>query len=118
MKAFVDYERLGKNINQARKHRGFTQEKLAELTGLSSTHISNVETGKTKVSLDSLVAISDCLNCSIDYLLEQSVTNSFFAEEKHYLNLLTDCTPEEKRLILDVSQKIKESYDKNIKHLL
>ena len=44
----LDYKAIGKRIKIQRIQREMTQEKLAELTGLSNPHISNVETGSTQ----------------------------------------------------------------------
>jgi transcriptional regulator with XRE-family HTH domain len=35
-------------LRHAREAKGLTQEQLAQRAGLTSVHISNVETGKTK----------------------------------------------------------------------
>lgn len=38
--------KIGKGIRYARKHAGLSQEGLANRCGISSTHISDLETGK------------------------------------------------------------------------
>lgn len=65
----LDYKAIGKRIKIQRIQREMTQEKLAELTGLSNPHISNVETGSTQVSLKSLIAIANALEITPDVLL-------------------------------------------------
>lgn len=54
---------LGLTISYYRKLKGMTQAQLAQATGLSRTHISNIEAPKTKtsVSLESLLLIADVL---------------------------------------------------------
>lgn len=37
---------LGKRIKEIRKKRGLTQEKLAELAGIETPSLSNIENGK------------------------------------------------------------------------
>lgn len=49
-----DYKLIGKRIKIARIRAGYTQEHLAELVDLSPTHLSNVETGSTRVSRNRL----------------------------------------------------------------
>lgn len=40
---------LGDMVREARERKGLTQEDLEELAGVSQTHISQIETGKTKM---------------------------------------------------------------------
>ena len=69
----IDYVALGQEIKKCREKKHMTLEKLAENVGLSSTHISNIETAHTKVSLTSLVTIANELEVSIDELLSNSL---------------------------------------------
>ena len=52
---------------------GITQEKLASLADLSPNFIGRIESNNSRVSLASLVKICDCLNSSMDYLLQDSL---------------------------------------------
>ena len=47
----IDYKSIGKRIKTARIRLDMTQERLAEQVNLSPSHLSNIETGTTKVSL-------------------------------------------------------------------
>ena len=60
----MDYEKLGDNIRNYREQRGFTQEKLAELSNISEKHLS-----KINIKIDTLVNIADALGTSVDKLL-------------------------------------------------
>ena len=46
----MDYEKLGDNIRNYREQRGFTQEKLAELSNISEKHLSKIERGKINIT--------------------------------------------------------------------
>ncbi|MCL2677886.1 MAG: helix-turn-helix domain-containing protein [Clostridiales bacterium] len=63
---------LGLNIAFYRKRNGLTQEVLAELAGISRTHLSNIEAKKVdkSLSLDVLFRISDALGVSASELFE------------------------------------------------
>ena len=50
----MDYEKLGDNIRNYREQRGFTQEKLAELSNISEKHLSKIERGKINIKIDTL----------------------------------------------------------------
>ena len=49
-----------------REHRGSTQKKLAETTGISVPYLSQLESGKRKGSTEVLVAIARALDLSLD----------------------------------------------------
>ena len=65
----MDYEKLGDNIRNYREQRGFTQEKLAELSNISDKHLSKIERGKINIKIDTLVNIANALGTSVDKLL-------------------------------------------------
>ncbi|MBU3699593.1 MAG: helix-turn-helix transcriptional regulator [Candidatus Kapabacteria bacterium] len=67
---------VGMNIRRVRKSAGWTQEKLAVNTQLSSDYISRLELGKENPTLDVLVRISACLHFEIGELFRPLETNS------------------------------------------
>ncbi len=58
------YIQLGLNIAYYRKLQGYTQEELAELSGISRSHISSIEAPNIiqNVSLEVLFNIASSLN--------------------------------------------------------
>ncbi|WP_099975173.1 helix-turn-helix domain-containing protein [Lactobacillus terrae] len=75
--------KIGSKIQIIRTNRGITQEKLAELSGLSSNFISKLERDSTKdISLSNLISITKALDISIDELLNLKITD----DEKYTLN--------------------------------
>ena len=56
-------------LQELRKHRGLTQEELAEALYVSRTAISKWESGRGYPSIDSLKEISGYFGVSIDNLL-------------------------------------------------
>ena len=68
----MDYEKLGNNIRNYREMRGFTQEKLAELSNISDKHLSKIERGKINIKIDTLVNIAAALSVSVDKLLSET----------------------------------------------
>ncbi len=67
---------LGDNLQEVRTQRGFTQERLAEKIGISTSFYANIERGVKGVSLYVLKQIADELEVSIDYLLTNKHMNS------------------------------------------
>ncbi len=62
-----------KRLNQTRKSKGFTAQKMADLLGLALRSYQFYESGKRSPSLDTLVKIADILDVSTDYLLCRDV---------------------------------------------
>lgn len=66
---------LGKNILQIRKEMGYTREKLAEKSNLSSNYIYGLEKGMYLPGCLALIDLSNALNVTPAKLLEQYVEN-------------------------------------------
>ncbi|MFR2532240.1 MAG: helix-turn-helix domain-containing protein [Alphaproteobacteria bacterium] len=56
---------IGNNIRQIRKQRQVTQIDLAVMIGIDRAYLSEIENGRTNVSLNILYAIADALNTDI-----------------------------------------------------
>jgi len=67
-----NYMLLGLNIAFYRKKKGLTQEALAEIIGISRTHLSNIEATKVEksLSLGVLFDISAALGVEVGKLFE------------------------------------------------
>lgn len=57
------------NLKNARKQKGYTQEKLSKVLGVSRSAISMWETGESQPDNNMLIELSDTLEVSVDYLL-------------------------------------------------
>ena len=44
----LDYVEIGQRIQRLRVKKGYTQRYVSEMTGMSLSHVSNIETGKQK----------------------------------------------------------------------
>ena len=56
---------IGQQIRAARRAKGLTQEDLATRTDRTPESISNLERGKTKPNLDTLIALAEVLDLSL-----------------------------------------------------
>lgn len=65
----MDYVLLGKLVRIRRKALHLTQEKLAELTGVSVAFVGHIERGTRKLSVETLRNICIALGVSADYLI-------------------------------------------------
>lgn len=59
---------LGRRIASKRVGEGWTQEQLAERTGLSAKYISRVEQDNANISADVLSRFARALSTSMDYI--------------------------------------------------
>lgn len=56
---------IGRKIKSLRLENNLSQEKMAELVGLSREHISCLERGKNLITIDTLYKISSYFNINI-----------------------------------------------------
>ena len=59
---------IGKNMRDARKRAGFTQNEMAQKLGVSETHYSNLECARRTLSLSFLVKFCAVLNIPFERL--------------------------------------------------
>ena len=109
----MDYYKIGQKIRKYRKAKGFSQEELAEKVGISVTHMSHIETGNTKLSLPVLADLVVALDVQADDLIFDSSCGRSIAEGE-LAEIISHCTNEQVRIILDIVRATKESLDKHI----
>ena len=109
----LDYKAIGKRIKIARIKADLTQERLAEAVQVSPSHMSNIETGTTRVSLTTIVTIANALSITTDDLLCDSVKKARVQFERDIAGTLADCDEYEIRMIADMAQALKETLRKD-----
>ena len=105
----LDYKAIGKRIKIARIKADLTQERLAELIELSPSHLSNIETGTTRVSLNTMTSIANALSVTGDDLLCDNIIMAKVQFERDIALLLEDCDEYEIRIIKDMIGSLKDS---------
>lgn len=105
----LDYKAIGKRIKIARIKADLTQERLAEAVEISPTHLSNIETGTTRVSLTAIVNLANALSVTVDDFLCDSVIQAKPQFEKDIAALLEDCDEYEIRMVRDMAQALKDT---------
>lgn len=103
----LDYIAIGRRIRTARKELKLTQENVSEQVNLSVPHLSHIECGRTKVSLSSLICIANALHTTVDSLLYDNIEASRDAYDKDFKDLLSDCSEQEKNVILTAAEQVK-----------
>ncbi len=105
----LDYKAIGKRIKIARIRANLKQELLAETVDVSPTHLSNIETGTTRVSLQTIVRLANALSVSTDDLLCDNVVKAKVQFEKDIAGVIEDCDDYEIRVIADIAKSVKDT---------
>lgn len=100
----LDFSLIGQRIKEVRTDKQLTQEYLANMIGVNTSHVSNIETGKTKISLTLLIKICDALGVTLDYLLENEYHNPTSVIEKELLNTIKDMKKEKQKTLLRIAK--------------
>ncbi len=95
----IDYKQLGVRVRNVRLRQGLTQEEMANKADLSMSHVSNIETANTKVSLPTLKLLADILGTTVDEFLADSQVNEKTVHRNDIASELEDCTPAEARYL-------------------
>lgn len=90
---------LGARLRAARKERNLTQERLAELSGLSTRHIAKVEKGGVNPSFEVLSTLVKALGVSFDAIFDPA-SEQVEAEIQEITGLYRSCPELGQRLIL------------------
>lgn len=74
-------ETIGNRIRGLRKKHRISQSILAQMTGVSRSNISKIESNEIKPAASSIVAIADFFRVSTDWLLKGEVFDASVAED-------------------------------------
>lgn len=108
----MNYYEIGQRIRKFRKAYNFSQEQLAEKIGISTTHMSHIETGNTKLSLSVFVKIADALSVQTDELLYDIPQINKTIIKQELTELLDSCSQQDMYILVDVIKTLKSSLDK------
>ena len=95
----LDFKKIGAKIRERRLSKGYTQDYIANHLDVDTSHISNIEHGRCKVSLTALVGIANALDCSVDNFLTSEYINKALPIDTELANKLQNCTLDQKRQI-------------------
>ena len=98
----INYKAIGVRIKAARARKGVTQGYIANLIGLSTPHISNIETGNTKLGLPTIIHLANVLDVSVDELLCDNIKRSEKIFQNELADLLKDCSAQELHFITEL----------------
>ena len=102
---------IGQRIRKFRKANSFSQEELAEKVGISTTHMSHIETGTTKLSLPVIIDIANALDTTVDYLLGANVQSSAPILKQEIADLLDGCSLRELYTMMETMRFVRKMTD-------
>ena len=97
----VDYVKIGQRIRKVRTEQRLQQAELAYRAGITTSHMSHIETAQT------IVKIANALFVSVDELLYDSLEQVRPVYDKRIAETLSDCDPDELQALSEVIGTIK-----------
>lgn len=100
----LDFDNIGKKIKERRIAKGLTQDYVANVADVNTSHICNIENNRVKVSLTTLVQICNALDTTVDYILSDEYTDSDSVLNQTVITELKKCDQNTKERILKIIQ--------------
>lgn len=104
----LDFKVIGARIQKCRTERKMTQAELAEIIDTNQKHLSRIEGGYHRSTLDAIVAIARALDVSVDYLIADYNDSSNPSTLQVILDEIRDFTPQQLELLQDNIKAIKK----------
>ena len=106
----MDSKTLGNRIREARIKKQHTQQRLAEMAGISQMYLGEIERGAKMPSLRSFIKIIEALDLSADYVLRDELSSG-----EHYIydeitEKLKNLSPQQRK----VASEILDAYIRNL----
>ncbi|EIS9524139.1 helix-turn-helix transcriptional regulator [Clostridioides difficile] len=116
----MDKSNIGKNIKRYRLLNGWTQEELANESGLSKNAIYNYENEKRIPNMTILKKICDALNIDYNAIMSEDLDNSKFLEGISLAKDLLSENPNDAftHRFLGLTYSLLKEYNKSIEHYL
>lgn len=104
----IDYQMIGRRLQDGRKARKMTQEQLSERAGITVVYLSKVENGRVRPTLELLDTLCAQLDLALSNLLTGvQIQEDTYANER-VVALLRTCTPEIKEAALDILERLSQ----------
>ena len=109
----MDYTLLGAAIRKKRIERGWKIAILADKAGVSEDFIGKIERATDIPSLQTVVAIANALEVSVDSLLRNDLVIADVSLCEELNSLLTNMNPKRKKLFLEFVRNNLEFFNKS-----
>lgn len=91
-------------LKEWRKHRGYTQDRLSEMTGLSKPFISQIETGKRQYTQELLELFANALACSAADIIVRDPT-----DPDGLWSIYDQLEPVQRRQVVEIAKTLKRT---------
>lgn len=91
-------KKLGDTIREYRKQKGYSQQELSEITGISRRHIANIENGIANASFEIVTILVKELSISLDSII--------FIEQLNFQSIMMNSISVQLSQCTDLQQKI------------
>ena len=98
---------LRKNISNLRKQKGYSLQKLADLSGLSKSHIWELENKQSNPTAQTVYKIAQVLETTTDFLLSKS-NNAYEARKKAFFNKIDKLSRKDRNRVFKIINIIGE----------
>lgn len=104
----IDFSKVSEKIRRIRLSKGLTQEYVANVADVNTSHISNIENNRVKISLTTLVNVCNALDTTVDYILNDEYSNATSAIDQSILIEVQKCDRTTKERILKIIRALQE----------
>ena len=104
----LDFKEIGLRIQQLRVEKKMTQAELAEIIDTNQKHLSRIEGGHHRSSLDAMVAIEKALDVSVDYLIADYDNSSNQSTLQIFIDEIKGMTPKQLEMLRENIETIKK----------
>lgn len=98
----INFENISRKLKEIRLSKGLTQEYVADMADVNTSHISNIENNRVKISLPTLIHICNALDVTVDSILAEEYKEPSTVLEQEILHELRSCPTETQKQILKI----------------
>ena len=103
----IDFESIGKKLKEIRLSKGLPQDAVASAAEVNTSHISNIENNRVKVSLPTLIYICNALGVTVDNVLSGEYTGDYSSIDREIMKEIQSLSDKEKERVLRVVRALK-----------
>ena len=101
---------VGSRIREVRKTKHLSQDALAEMVKISTSHMSDIENGKTNIGLDVFMRLTEALQVSSDWILRTNVPAVAHLQSGEIADILSDCSASETQALIKTLRSVKTAF--------
>lgn len=107
---------IAKQLRHIKQTNNLTQQKMAELTGITQSTMSDWLNGKASPTITNLMNLANNLNITLDYLVGREsedgtiyiMGNELSKDEEHLLDITRQLPPKEKDMVYRLAETLYE----------